>query len=136
MRAEMAKSEAQWKAAYDVILAENNTLKSSGSTALLASQWRQRYEACLKEKEDCESKLKMEAQQAENADVGKYESKYRDLKESFRLYRRKAKEIFEEQQSGQQGVSILLSFRFEVKTFCTDSFPHMRSTTDPFDKIL
>lgn len=113
----MASQEAQWKEAYDVLLAENNALKSTGSEALMASQWRQRYEACLKEKEECESKLKMEAQQVKNADAGKYEVKYRDLKESFRLYRRKAKEIFEEQQSGQQGVSILFSFCCEVRKF-------------------
>jgi predicted phage-related endonuclease len=105
MRAEMARQEAQWKEAYDVLLAENNALKSSGSEALLASQWRQRYEACLKEKDSIENKLKMEMQKAETADAGKYEMKYRDLKESFRLYRKKAKEIFEAQQSGQPSVS-------------------------------
>lgn len=100
MRAEMTRQEAQWKEAYDVILAENTALKSSGSEALLASQWRQRYEACLKEKEEFESKLKMETQKAAHADAGKYEVKYRDLKESFRLYRKKAKEMFEAQQNG------------------------------------
>merc|ERR1712154_219963 len=34
-------------------------------------------------------------------DSGKYEAKYKDLKESFRLYRKKAKEIFEAQQKGE-----------------------------------
>ena len=111
MKAEMSRQEAQWKEAYDVLMAENEALKSSGSEALLASQWRQRYETCLKEKEDLESKLKTESQRNENADAGKYEVKYRDLKESFRLYRKKAKEIFEAQQSGQTGVSILVSLR-------------------------
>jgi hypothetical protein len=105
LNAEMAQQEAQWKEAYDVILAENNALKSSGSEALLASQWRQRYEVCLKEKEDVTNKLKMADQKDETADTGKYEMKYRDLRESFRLYRKKAKEIFESQQSGEPGVS-------------------------------
>jgi hypothetical protein len=101
----MAQQDAQWKEAYDVLLAENNVLKSSGSEAMLASQWRQRYEVCLKEKEDTENKLKMERQKSESTDAGgKYELKYRDLKESFRLYRKKAKEIFEAQQSGEHGV--------------------------------
>ena len=59
LRAEMAQQEAHWKEAYDVLVAENNALKSSGSEALLASQWRQRYETLLKEKEDLENKLKM-----------------------------------------------------------------------------
>jgi hypothetical protein len=119
MRAEMAQQEARWKEAYDVLLAENNTLKSSGSDALLASQWRQRYDACLKDKEDLETKLKMELQKAQTADAGKYEMKYRDLKESFRLYRKKAKEIFEAQKNGlEPGVSMTI-FRLP----CSISWP-------------
>ena len=110
MKAEMARQEVQWKEAYDVLFAENESLKSSGSEALLASQWRQRYEACLREKEECENKLKMELAKGASVDAGKYEVKYRDLKESFRLYRKKAKEIFEAQQNGENGVSTLSVF--------------------------
>lgn len=108
----MAEQEAHWKDAYDTLLAENTALKSSGADALLAAQWRQRYEACLSEKEEQESNLKMiqsRLDEYENktkvADAGKYEVKYRDMKESFRLYRKKAKEIFEAQQKG--GTSFL-----------------------------
>lgn len=103
MRAEMSQQEAQWKEAYDLLLAENKKLKSSGSEALLASQWRQRYETCLKEKDELDFKLSAAAEKAETVD-GKYELKYRDLKESFRLYRKKAKEIFEAQQGDPQSV--------------------------------
>lgn len=110
----MAAQEAQWKEAYDVLMAENSTLKSSGSEALLAAQWRQRYETCLAEKEDLSTRLQMEVEKSEVAadqrrkvDAGKYEMKYRDLKESFRLYRKKAKEIFEAQQRGDVGVSVV-----------------------------
>ena len=100
MRGEMAKQEAQWKEAYDLLLKENEALKSSGSEALLASQWRQRYEVCLKEKEETMNKLKMAEQKSNGAESDrKYEMKYRDLKESFRLYRKKAKEIFEAQNA-------------------------------------
>ena len=106
LRAEMAEQEAHWKEAYDVLMAENTVLKSSGSEAMLASQWRQRYDTVLKEKEDIENKLKMELQKKEAFESGKYEMKYRDLKESFRLYRKKAKEIFEAQQNGENGVSL------------------------------
>lgn len=107
MKAEMARQEVQWKEAYDVLFAENESLKSSGSEALLASQWRQRYEACLREKEECENKLKMELAKGASVDAGKYEVKYRDLKESFRLYRKKAKEIFEAQQNGENGAGLM-----------------------------
>lgn len=108
----MAEQEAQWKEAYDVLLGENNALKSSGSEALLAAQWRQRYEICMTEKESFKAQLQAAQQkqaQEQNdkgkADEGKYEMKYRDLKESFRLYRKKAKEIFEAQQNGDTTVS-------------------------------
>jgi hypothetical protein len=107
----MTEQEAQWKEAYDVLLAENNALKSSGSEALLASQWRQRYETCMAEREITKAQLhavlQKEAQQSAEkgkVDAAKYEMKYRDLKESFRLYRKKAKEIFESQQSGDVSV--------------------------------
>lgn len=104
----MAAQEAQWKEAYDLLMAENNSLKSSGSEAMLASQWRHRYETCVAEKEDFESRLKMELDRAAEEDAGKYERKYRDLKESFRLYRKKAKEIFEAQQRGDVAVRVVL----------------------------
>lgn len=109
LRSEMAEQEARWKDAYDTLMAENTRLKSSGAEALLAAQWRQRYETCLREKEDIETRFAMEKEKAESlseqrrrADAGKYEMKYRDLKESFRLYRKKAKEIFEAQQRGME----------------------------------
>ncbi|GAX26405.1 hypothetical protein FisN_37Hu045 [Fistulifera solaris] len=92
LQAELQLQDTQWKQAYDVLLAENKALKSTGSEALLASQWRQRYEACFKEKEELHSRL--QSLQTED----NYEAKYRDLKESFKLYRKKAKEILEQQQ--------------------------------------
>lgn len=122
MRAEAARQEDQWKEAYDILLKENEALKSPGSDALLASQWRQRYEACAKERDEAVNRLQSAQQRHEqhkqqqqsasfssppnvrggkNSKIsggeGKYEMKYRDLKESFRLYRKKAKEIFEAQ---------------------------------------
>lgn len=111
LKNELAAQEIQWKEAYDSIVAENQSLKSSGSEALLAAQWRQRYEGCLSEKEDLQCRLQIEVEKAEimadqrrKVDAGKFEMKYRDLKESFRLYRKKAKEIFEAQQRGDVGL--------------------------------
>mmetsp|Transcript_24815 Transcript_24815/g.40948 ORF Transcript_24815/g.40948 Transcript_24815/m.40948 type:complete len:480 (+) Transcript_24815:60-1499(+) len=110
LRAEMAEQEARWKESYDLLMAENEKLKSSGAEALLAAQWRHRYESCLKEKEAALTSLGMEKEkvaelqdQKKKTDAGKYEAKYRDLKESFRLYRKKAKEIFMAQQQGETG---------------------------------
>jgi len=126
MRAEAARQEDQWKEAYDILLKENEALKMPGSDALLASQWRQRYEACAKERDEAVNKLQSAQQRHEQhkqqqqsasfssppnvrnkstsgSGEGKYEMKYRDLKESFRLYRKKAKEIFESQNTNTGG---------------------------------
>jgi hypothetical protein len=104
LKGELEVQEAQWKEAYDVLLQENTALKSSGSEALLAAQWRQRYETCLKEKEALQASAKLQLEKADQAEADKFELKYRDLKESFRLYRKKAKEIFEsQQQHGHDG---------------------------------
>mmetsp|Transcript_17989 Transcript_17989/g.48946 ORF Transcript_17989/g.48946 Transcript_17989/m.48946 type:complete len:463 (-) Transcript_17989:37-1425(-) len=94
LRAELVSQEAYWKEAYDTLLSENNALKSAGSEALLASQWRQRYEQSQQEKENLQSQLQ-DLKKVEQDENLKYEAKYRDLKESFRMYRKKAKEIFE-----------------------------------------
>lgn len=113
LKAEMMEQETHWKEAYQELMAENTALKSSGSEALLAAQWRQRYEGLLKEKDELSERLQLQVEKADviadqrrKVDAGKYEMKYRDLKESFRLYRKKAKEIFEAQQRGDIGVSI------------------------------
>ena len=125
LRAEMSEQEAHWKQAYDTLLAENSALKSSGAEALLAAQWRQRYEVILKEKETLETNLQMELEKSaekdaiqKKEDAGKFEAKYRDLKESFRLYRKKAKEIFEAQQRGDVAVSFVNFYHcFSILTF-------------------
>ena len=87
LRAEMAEQESRWKESYDLLLAENEKLKSLGAEALLAAQWRHRYEVCLKEKDDAITNWNMEKGEVmelqdlrKRADAGKYESKYRDLK--------------------------------------------------------
>lgn len=100
MKAELAAQETHWKEAYDLLLAENNALKSFGSEALLASQWRQRYETCLQAKTELEERLNNASGRLDQNGTDSYERKYKDLKESFRLYRKKAKEIFEAQERG------------------------------------
>lgn len=103
LKRELAEQESHWKSAYETILAENNALKSSGAEALLAAQWRQRYEACNREKDDLSTKLQMVTDKAKNTDMHKYEAKYRELKDAFRSYRRKAKEIFDDVQKDSAG---------------------------------
>jgi len=111
LKREISNQELQWKKAYDIILAENIALKSSGAEALLAAQWRHRYETCLRDKENLDTQRKMLLEkveqfssEADQDDVGKYHMKYKELKESFRSYRKKAKEIFQELQEGNNGL--------------------------------
>ena len=94
LRAEMSEQESRWKESYDLLLAENEKLKSSGAEALLAAQWRHRYESCLTEKEVALTNLEMEKEKVgemqdmrSKADAGKYEAKYRDLKVRFMVCR-------------------------------------------------
>ena len=54
------------------------------------------YEA-MKVLQDCNRPANLDHRLTDNP----YEAKYKDLKESFRLYRKKAKEIFEAQQRGE-----------------------------------
>lgn len=84
LKAEMATQEAYWKESYETLLAENNALKATGSEALLASQWRQRYETCKGEKEELEEALKSATTSGSTtSDAEKFEQKYRDLKGKF-----------------------------------------------------
>jgi len=103
LKHELSEQETHWKSAYETLQAENSALKSSGAEALLAAQWRQRYETSHREKEDLETKLDMLTDKAKNSDMHKYELKYRELKEAFRSYRRKAKEIFDDVQRDKDG---------------------------------
>jgi hypothetical protein len=91
IRMEMSNKEANWKHAYEALSAENKALQSSGSEALLASQWRQRYENCLSEKDDLGSRLKqLSPSTTTNTE---YEAKYKDLKGSYSL-RQSTRDLF------------------------------------------
>merc|ERR1719362_2380085 len=105
LREQMTNQETRWKEAYDSLMAENESLRSFRGEALLATQWRTRYETCLSEKKKLEYGVNMENNNSLKGvnresidDTVEYETKYNDLKCSFKLYRKRAKEIFEAQQ--------------------------------------
>ena len=106
----LCPQEARWKEAYTLLEQENKLLKDGGprAEATLAGQWRHRYEECLKEKDELASKLEMQSPLKAKTD-DKFEAKYRSLKEEYRLYRKKAKEIFNDQQSGNLSSSRISS---------------------------
>merc|ERR1719362_1504598 len=60
LREQMKNQETRWKEAYDSLMAENKLLRSFRGEALLAAQWRTRYETCLSEKKKLEYGVNME----------------------------------------------------------------------------
>lgn len=117
LKEELKEQEKRWKLAYDMLEQENGSLKrgNNGSSSLengsstdvtLAGQWRHRYEECMKEKDELTAKLEYLTRKGAKYDTpnkneSKYEGKYRALKDEYKLYRKKAKEIFDAQQRGE-----------------------------------
>ena len=103
LKQELVNQEVRWKEAYNLLEQENKLLKDGGprAEATLAGQWRHRYEECLKEKDELVAKMEMMSPQKGKGGETKFEAKYRSLKEEYRLYRKKAKEIFDDQQRGK-----------------------------------
>jgi len=121
LKAEIGEQEQQWKEAYDTLLKNNELLKGNRAESVLASQWRMRYEVILKEKEDICAKLEYSIREGERGGGGgggkkrsggrrsgnninnneNMAKKYQDLRDEYRLYRKKAKEIFDEMKGGE-----------------------------------
>lgn len=59
LREELKDQEDKWRSTCDELARENDQLRSQGSEAALAAQWRQRYEQATREKEELSAKLRM-----------------------------------------------------------------------------
>ena len=81
------EQELKWKTAYEKVVKENEILRNRGTEALLATQWRERYETCLKERDELSEKLKVYTMKSEgNGLNGKsVEQVYLDLKEEYKV---------------------------------------------------
>ena len=84
LKKDMATQQSNWKQTYEALFAENNSLKSPGSQALLADQWRKRFEQCLKEKDELEKRIKLSSPMTDSNN-NEYEAKYKDLKGRSRM---------------------------------------------------
>lgn len=60
LKAQMTEQETKWKEEYDVLMEENAKLKKQGEDALQASQWQERYEAAVKEKDEAMASIEKE----------------------------------------------------------------------------
>eukprot|EP00752_Nemacystus_decipiens_P004528 g4135.t1 len=98
LRNELADKEETWRHAYQKQVQETEVLKREGGDTALAAQWRQRYEKLSVEKEDAMAKLEMfkgdggggRGAGGQGEAVASLMKKYQDLKEEYRLYRKKA----------------------------------------------
>eukprot|EP00903_Cladosiphon_okamuranus_P009800 g9317.t1 len=98
LRNELADKEETWRHAYQKQVQETEVLKREGGDTALAAQWRQRYEKLSLEKEDAMAKLEMfkgdggggRGAGGQGEAVASLMKKYQDLKEEYRLYRKKA----------------------------------------------
>jgi hypothetical protein len=88
LKLEMIEQETKWKQAYEKVVKENELLKNHAGEAIIAAQWRGRYESCLKEKEDCLEKLKLFTfMTTEVNENGKsIEQLYVELQEEFKVF--------------------------------------------------
>ena len=58
IRTQMNEQDTKWRAAYEKIAKENETLRNRGGESVLAAQWRVRYEQSQNEKLELTEKLK------------------------------------------------------------------------------
>jgi hypothetical protein len=95
LRAAVAEQEAKWRQSFETIARENEILRSKGGESLLATQWRGRYEACMKEKEDLAERLATYGlwTSSVTASGKSMDQAYIELQEEFRTFRKKLASI-------------------------------------------
>ena len=59
LKESIAEKEKAWKSEYERVTSENEALRSRAGEAILAAQWRSRYENCLREKQELSEKLQL-----------------------------------------------------------------------------
>lgn len=59
LRIELQEKENRWRMACEKLTKELETLKTKGAESVVAAQWRQRYESCLRDKEEMQAKLSL-----------------------------------------------------------------------------
>ncbi|TFJ84056.1 hypothetical protein NSK_004530 [Nannochloropsis salina CCMP1776] len=98
LRAELRDQEEKWKGQYERLRKEKAGLEAAGAETGLALQWRRRYEELLQERER-EGKREGGGHRMSFSGSGPVEEKYTELKEEYRLYRKKALEALREKDN-------------------------------------
>ena len=89
---------------HQALLKEKEVLEGAGAETALAAQWRKRYEALVKEQQQQQQGEggREEGQGGHRLSLsgsGPVEERYKELKEEYRLYRKKALEALREKDS-------------------------------------
>ncbi len=119
LKTQLAAQEQKWKTAYEKISKENELLRSRGSDTMVASQWRERYEACVKDRDELTEKLKIFTSSHSNSNSNSVDKSlapspngnvdenkslaqsYIELRDEYKEFRRKVLAI--EKQRSQEG---------------------------------
>mmetsp|Transcript_9294 Transcript_9294/g.13975 ORF Transcript_9294/g.13975 Transcript_9294/m.13975 type:complete len:380 (-) Transcript_9294:52-1191(-) len=86
MKSEFSRAEHTWKTAYEKQEKIIEELSNRGNEAELASQWRQRYEHVLKEKDEISARLEM-LTSPNHQKIIQIEKQYQNLKDEFKNYK-------------------------------------------------
>lgn len=84
--------------AYEKVVKENEHLKTRGGDAMLASQWREKYETLMKEKDEVEDKLKIYTKVLNDSTSSKagnrnLERAFIELRDEYKEFRRRVMAI-------------------------------------------
>lgn len=118
LKAQLAAQEVKWKTAYEKVTKENELLRSRGSDTMVATQWRERYESCIKDRDELTEKLRIFTSSSSsnssssdklsapspNGNVDENKSlaqSYIELRDEYKEFRRKVLAI--EKQRSQEG---------------------------------
>lgn len=114
LREELEDKEDQWRKALEALKHENEQLKSEGGEAIIAAQWRERFEQATAEKAELAQKLRLLQHSAQaslgssalasGADSsassdGEMLRRFNELREEYKLYRKRAMEAIQEKES-------------------------------------
>ena len=86
LTAQLASIESKWKLAFEKVVRDNEVMRHGGSEAMLAAQWRDRYEQTVKEKYDLQERLRIYERGVQGDFNGKsLEEAYNDLKDDHKV---------------------------------------------------
>ncbi|GAB5035002.1 Hypothetical protein NocV09_02300170 [Nannochloropsis oceanica] len=101
LKTELNEQEGKWRVQYQQLQKEKEALEGAGAETALAAQWRKRYESLVKQQQQQQGRHD-EGQGGHRLSLsgsGPVEERYNELKEEYRLYRKKALEALKEKDS-------------------------------------